>query len=159
MNPHIPKWASTLGIKIPMDFQIFKGQNSLDWRVIYIVEKILKPRCLKWAHMTHLGTWNKIYGQKKGQESNCQFDFWPLKVGNSPNLLAFRWHATYCWKALDKGYKFSLDLTSIGSLNKKLWASKVARVSILGISGFATWEPRDKMTFGCRAHGQAQKIL
>ncbi len=26
MNPHIPKWASTLGIKVPMDFQIFRGR-------------------------------------------------------------------------------------------------------------------------------------
>jgi hypothetical protein len=26
MNPHTPKWVPTLGIKIPMDFQIFKEQ-------------------------------------------------------------------------------------------------------------------------------------
>jgi len=24
MNPHIPKWAPTLGVRVPMDFQIFK---------------------------------------------------------------------------------------------------------------------------------------
>jgi hypothetical protein len=28
--------------------------------------------------------------------------------------------ATYCWKALDEGYNFALDLTSILSLYKKL---------------------------------------
>ncbi len=32
----------------------FKGQNPLDWRVLYIIGKILEFRCLKWAHMTHL---------------------------------------------------------------------------------------------------------
>jgi hypothetical protein len=32
----------------------FRGQNQLDWKVIYIIEKLLKPRCLKWARMTHL---------------------------------------------------------------------------------------------------------
>jgi hypothetical protein len=32
--------------------------------------------------MTHLGTQNIIHGQKKGQKSNCQFDFRPLKVRN-----------------------------------------------------------------------------
>jgi len=24
MNPHIPKWTPTLGVKSPMEFQIFK---------------------------------------------------------------------------------------------------------------------------------------
>jgi hypothetical protein len=33
----------------------YRGQNSLDWKVLYIIEKLLKPRCLKWACMTHLG--------------------------------------------------------------------------------------------------------
>ncbi len=35
------------------------------------------------------------YGQKKGQESNCQFDSQPLKVKNFPYLLTCRWRATY----------------------------------------------------------------
>jgi len=26
MNPHIPKWAPTLGVGVLMDFQIFKEQ-------------------------------------------------------------------------------------------------------------------------------------
>jgi len=26
MNPHTPKWAFTLGVRVSMDFQIFKGQ-------------------------------------------------------------------------------------------------------------------------------------
>jgi hypothetical protein len=26
MNPHIPKWAPTLGVRVPMDSPIFKGQ-------------------------------------------------------------------------------------------------------------------------------------
>jgi hypothetical protein len=29
----------------------------------------------------------------------------------------------------------------------------------LGISGLPSWESRDKMTFGCRVRGEAQKIL
>jgi hypothetical protein len=66
----------------------FRGQNSLDWRFLYIIEKLLECKCLKWAHMTHLDTWNISYGQKKGQESNWQFDSRPLKVGNRPNFLA-----------------------------------------------------------------------
>jgi hypothetical protein len=36
----------------------------------------------KLACMTHLDTSNISYGQKKGHESNCQFDSRPLKVKN-----------------------------------------------------------------------------
>jgi hypothetical protein len=52
-----------------------RGQNSMDWRVPYIIKKFLERVCLKWVHMTHLDIWNTSYGQKKGQKSNCQFDF------------------------------------------------------------------------------------
>jgi hypothetical protein len=94
--------------------------------------------------MTHLGTCNTSYGQKKGQESNCQFDSRPLKVGNHLDSLAYRWRATYNWKALDKSYNFALNFTSIGGLHTKLWASKVAGVPILGISGFPLGSPGTK---------------
>jgi hypothetical protein len=52
------------------------------------------------------GSYNIRYGQKKGQESNCQFDSRPLKVRNRP----FKWCATYFWKALNKGYNFVSNL-------------------------------------------------
>jgi len=102
----------------------YRGQNPLDWRVIYIIGKLLKLKCLKWTSMTHLNTLNISYGQKKGWESNCQ----PLKVENRPNFLACRWHVTYCWKNFHKGYNISWDLVSIGGLHAKLWAPKVAIV-------------------------------
>jgi hypothetical protein len=33
-----------------------KGQNPMDWKFLYIIGKLLKRRCLKWARMTHLDT-------------------------------------------------------------------------------------------------------
>ncbi len=66
------------------------------------------------------------YGQKKGRESNCQFDFRPLKVGNHFDLVACRCCATYRWKRIDEGYNFASDLTLIRGLYTRLWASKVA---------------------------------
>jgi hypothetical protein len=99
MNPHTPKGTPTLGVGVLMDSWILesncKGQNSLDWNVPYIIEKLLGRRCLKWVHMTHLDIWNTSYGQKKGRESNWQFDSRPLKVRNRLNFIACRWHATY----------------------------------------------------------------
>jgi hypothetical protein len=47
-----------------------KGLNSSPWGVLYIIEKLLKCRCPKWARMTHLDICNTTYGQKKGRESN-----------------------------------------------------------------------------------------
>jgi hypothetical protein len=81
-----------------------RGQNPLDWKVHYVIGKILEFRCRKWACMTHLDTLNTSYGEKKGRESNCQFNSQPLKVGNCSYFLVCRWLATYRWKALDKGY-------------------------------------------------------
>jgi hypothetical protein len=121
-----------------------KGQNPLDWKVLYIIENLLKHRCLKWACMTHLDIWNASYGQKKGRESNWQFDFWPLKVENQPDFLAFRWRATYRCKALDEGYNFVLDLILIGGLHAKLWGPKVAGVPTLGISRLPFGNPGTK---------------
>jgi hypothetical protein len=68
----------------------FRGQNPLYREVLYIIGKLLERRCLKWACTTHLDIWNTSYGQKKGRESNWQFDSWPLKVRNWPNFLACR---------------------------------------------------------------------
>ncbi len=68
----------------------------------------------------------------------------PLKVGNLLNFLACRWHATYCWKALDEGYNFTSNFISITGLHTKLCAPKVARVPTLGISGLPLGSPRTK---------------
>jgi hypothetical protein len=82
---------------------------------------------------------------KRRAESHIwHFNSRPLKVGNRPNFRAFRWCATYCWKALDKGYNFATNLISIGGLETKLWASKVAGVPTLGISGLPLGSPETK---------------
>jgi len=60
----------------------------------------------KMAYITNLDIWNISYGQKKGWELNCQFDSWPEKVGNRPDLLSCRRHVTYHCKALDESYNF-----------------------------------------------------
>jgi hypothetical protein len=113
----------------------FRNQNSSPLGVLYIIGKLLKRRCLKWARIAHLDIWNTSYGQKNGRESNWQFDSRPLKVGNRPDFLACRRRATYRWKALEKGYRFSLNIITIRGLHKKLCALKVAGVLVDAISG------------------------
>jgi hypothetical protein len=97
------------------------------------------------------------YNQKKGRESNWQFDSQPLKVKNHPNFLACRWRATYRWKALDKGYNFALDLISIEGLHKKLWAPKVAGIPTMRISGLPLGSPKTKWHLG-DAHVARHKV-
>jgi hypothetical protein len=49
MNPHTPKWAPKYSEND------YRDQNPLEWKFLYIIEKLLELRCLDWAHMTHLG--------------------------------------------------------------------------------------------------------
>jgi hypothetical protein len=62
-----------------------RGKNTLPWSVLYIVGKVSKCRCRKWPCMSHLDICSTSYGQKKGRESNRQFDSRPQKVGNRPD--------------------------------------------------------------------------
>jgi hypothetical protein len=136
-----------------------RGQNSSPWGVLYIIKKLLKRRCLKWACIAHLNIWNTSYGQKKGRESNWQFDSQPLKVRIRPDFRAFRQCSTYRWKSLDEGYNFASNLIAIGGLHKKLCAHKVVEVPIVGISGLPLGSPGTNKPFGCGPHGEAQSIL
>jgi hypothetical protein len=131
-----------------------RGQNPMACGVFYIIEKLLEPRCLKWARIAHLDIWNTSYGQKKGRESNCQFDSRPQKVRNQPDLLSYKGRAIYRWKALDKSYNFVLDCIAIQGLLAKLWGSKVVRVSFGALGS-----PGREKAFGCSLRGQPQSIL
>jgi hypothetical protein len=59
-------------------------QNTLHWGVLGVIEKVLKRRYRKWPCIGHLDICSPSYGQKKGRESNWQFDSRPLKVENQP---------------------------------------------------------------------------
>jgi hypothetical protein len=102
-----------------------KAQNTLHWGVFGLIGKILKRRYRKWPRISHLDICRPSYGQKKGRESNWQFDSRPLKARNRylPNL----WikSAIRSWKDDDEGYKFSLDLVAIRLRSRELWAPKV----------------------------------
>jgi hypothetical protein len=155
MNPHTPReFHFGSSTRTPESSEgDYRGQNLMDWGGLYINEKILEFRYLKWVRITHLDIWNTSYGQKKGRESNWQFDSRPLKVGNRLDFHVCRWCATYRWKALDKGYNFALNLISIRSLHAKLWRPKVAGVPTLTISGFSFGSPETKN------HLEVQSIL
>jgi hypothetical protein len=117
------------------------GQTSMSYGVLYIIGKLLERKCLKWACIAHFNIWNTSYGQKKGRESNYQFDSRPQKVRNRPDLLSCRGRATYRWKVLNESYNFALDRIAIQGLLVELWGSKVARVPFGAISGLPFGSP------------------
>jgi hypothetical protein len=59
-----------------------KGQNTSHWGILGVVEKVLKLRYRKCPRIGNSDICSSSYGQKKGRESNCQFDSRPLKVRN-----------------------------------------------------------------------------
>ncbi len=109
----------------------------------------MKRRYRKCPLIGNSDIFSPSYGQKKGRESNWQFDSQPLKVGNRclPDIRFER--ATWRWNDLDEGYNFGSNLVAIGLCSRELWRFKVPGVpsrqnrdSISGVPGIcAIWMP------------------
>jgi hypothetical protein len=139
-----------------------KAQNTLPWGVLDVIGKVSKCRCPKWPRIGHLDICSPSYGQKKGRESNWQFDSRPLKVGNRPVPDVRSGSTTRRWKALFEGYKIGSDLVTIQSRGEKLWLFKVPGVQsghIRDNFGTPFRESRENVTFGCHSRGVTQSIL
>jgi hypothetical protein len=143
VKPNTPKVGDLESSETPecLEFDS-KAQNSLHWGILGVIEKVLKRRYRKWPRIGHLDICSPSYGQKKGRESNCQFDSRPLKVKNRPFFDIRLESATGRWKDLDEGYNFGSDLVAIGLYSWELWAPKVPRLqpgqfrdSNLGVPG------------------------
>jgi hypothetical protein len=124
-----------------------KGKNTSHWGVPSVIGKVLKRRYRKWPRIGNSNIWSPSYGQKKGRESNWQFDSRPLKVRNRPLPDVRFGCAIWPWKDLGKGYNFGLDLVAIQLCSRELWRFKVPGVplgqfrdSISGVPGIcAIW--------------------
>jgi hypothetical protein len=124
-----------------------KGKNTSHWGVLGVIGKVLKRRYRKCPRIGNLDIFSSSYGQKKGRESNWQFDSRPLKVGNRPLADVRFGSATWRWKDLDEGYNFGWHLVAIQLWSQELWRFKVPGVlsghfrdSISGVPGIcAIW--------------------
>jgi hypothetical protein len=140
---HTPKSENLESSETPKNLELeLKGQNTSHWGVLDVIGKVLKCRCLNWPRIGHLDICSPSYGQKKGRESNWQFDSRPLKVENRP-LSDVSWQCTtWRWKALEESYNFGSNLVPIRTRGEELWMSKVPGVqtgidrdSTLGVLG------------------------
>jgi hypothetical protein len=139
-----------------------KAQNYSHWGFLGVIGKVLKRRYRKWPRIGHFDICSPSYGQKKGRESNWQFDSRPLKVENRP-LSDIRFESeTRRWKDLDEGYNFGSDLVAIRLCSRELWTPKVPRLhpgQFRDNFGTPTWESGEKEPFGCSLGGELQRIL
>jgi hypothetical protein len=122
----------------------------------------LKRRYRKCPRIGNSDICSPSYGQKKGRESNWQFDSRSLKVGNRclPDIRSER--ATWRWKDLDEGYNFSLDLVAIQVCSRELWRFKVSRVppgQFRDNFGTPFRESQEFVPLGCRCGVASQSIL
>jgi len=87
MKLPLPKLGDLESSRTPKGLEFDnRRQNTSHWGVIDVIGKVLKCRCPKWPRIGHLNICSPSYGQKKGWESNWQFDSRPLKVRNRPFL-------------------------------------------------------------------------
>ncbi len=124
-----------------------KAQNTSHWGVLGVIGKVLNRRYRKWPRIGHLDICSPSYEQKKGRESNCQFDSRSLKIGNRPFPDLRIESATQRWKDLDEGYNFGLDLVAIRLCSLELGAPKVPGLQpgqFWDNFGTPTWESREK---------------
>jgi hypothetical protein len=136
-----------------------KEQKTSPWGVLGVIGKVLKCKCLKWPRIGHLDICSPSYGQKKGRESNCQFDSRPLEVGNRP-APDVRWgSATRRWKALEEGYKFGSDCVPIEGRGQEAMMSQNLGSPKPGQFRTPLWDSRDKQPLGCGRGGVMQRIL
>jgi len=164
------EWTLTLSRQLPLwemesrwtsetSESNFRGKNSISCGVLYIIGKLLELKCLKWARIAHLDIWNTSYGQKKGRESNCQFDSRPEKVGNWFDLLGCRGHGKYYWKVLDESYNFASNHIFDPRSAHKIMGLQSCRNLNWRDFGIATRESRERKAIWMWALWPATKYI
>jgi hypothetical protein len=125
-------WEST-GTPETSEFDC-RGQKTSHWDVLYIIGKVSKCRCQKWARMSHLDICNISYGKKKGHQKS-RIDPTPRRAGGVRHAVG----------------KFSTRTTSLLETSsqsevgpKRFWPRKVAKVQIGTVSGLPLGSPRIK---------------
>jgi hypothetical protein len=139
-----------------------RGKTPCIGGVLGVIGKVLKRRYRKYPRILDLDISSPRYGQKKGRQSNWQFDSRPLKVGNRPSPDVRFGSTIRRWKDLNEGYNIGLDFVAIRGQGEELRPPKVP-----GVQNRDTWvdfgtptlESREFVPFGCGCGGASQSIL
>jgi hypothetical protein len=169
LQPHFGQvwgWSPTLGkvggLESAGTFECSeidsKAQNTLHWGVLDVIGKVLKRRYRKWPRIGHSDICNPSYGQKKGRESNWQFDSRPLKVRNRPLPDVALKSATQLGKLSIRATTLIQDLSRSKFGVRSYGRSKFRESSR---DNFETpfRESQQNVPFGCSLGDQPQRIL
>ncbi len=131
----------------------------MNWKVFYIIIKFLECKCLKWAHMIHLGFLKHKLWPKEGLGVKLSIWLRTIKSQESPwcacaqvachiLLEIFLWGLQLCFRP-HLNWRFARKVMGLQSRRRfNFWNFRTP-----------TWESWDKMTFGCWSHSQAQRML
>jgi hypothetical protein len=123
--------------------------------ILYIIEKLLERRCLKWARIAHSEFETQVMAKRRAGSQIVSLTPDHKKSGIDPIYLA----EDNVPHTVGKSYNFALDHISIRDLLEKLWGSKVAGVPVGAISGLSFRSPGREKPYGCGLCGQPQSIL
>ncbi len=136
-----------------------RGQNTLHWGVLYIIGKISKCRCRKWACTNHLDIYSTSYGKK--ERSGVKLVVW-LSTTKSWESTQPRYVQGECNKPLESSW-WEIQLCFRPRPNRRSKQRVIVSQSCPSLNhgsfGTPPWESRDKKPFGCVCCGEAQRIL
>ncbi len=112
-----------------------KAKNTSYWGVLGVIGKVLKRRYRKWPRIGNSDICSPSYGQRKGRESNWQFDSQPLKFGNRPLLNVALKSVTRRWKTLDERYNIDSRLVPI-----RVWGEELGPFKVPGVQPGHFWD-------------------
>jgi len=161
-NLMTPKCTLILGVTLVWDLWMFralvKKEKNVKLGPQYTIRKVLERTCLKCPHIVHLYLICMSYDQKKGHESNWEFDSRSQILRNKGSNEVRLGRVIHHWKNIFEGYKI-LPLYSKKNLiwkryeRPKFWDNKSPNFET------PTWESREEVTFGCNPCWEVQSIL
>jgi hypothetical protein len=136
-----------------------RRQNTLHWRILYIIGKLLKCRCLKWAHMTHLDIYNTSYGKKERPKVKLAIWLPTTKNQESTRLPCMMVACDTPLESFQRNLKLCFRPCPNRRSEHEVIAPQSCKSPNLGSFGTSLWESRDKKSFECSLCGELQSIL
>jgi hypothetical protein len=163
MNLHTPKWTPMFGVRVPNGLpnlqNVIAGVKTRPLKeFFYIIGKILKRRCLKWARSSFGHLKNKLWPKER---LGVKLIVWLLTIISRIST-RFPCMQAMCDILLESS-RWGLQLCYRPHCNRRS-AQEVMRLQSPESPnccnfGTPTWESWDKKSFGCGPRGEAQSIL
>jgi len=135
------------------------GPNTSPWGVLHVIGKLLKCRCRKWPHMSHLDIFITSYDKKEGSgiklvvwlpTTKSWESTWPwcVQVKCDTSLESSQWELQVCFRPRlnPRSEQRVMNSQSPESPNRDSFRTP-------------PWESRDKKPFECGCREVTQRIL